>query len=65
LPRGARRITNSSGFGSHAPLKGQQDEVGATTNAELVQQVRDVELYGAFGDIELAGNLLVGEILEE
>ena len=65
MPRGARGKNNPSGFGSHSALKGKQDEVGAAAYAELVQQVRDVELHGAFGDIELAGDLLVREIFEE
>jgi hypothetical protein len=37
--RFARGKNNVSGFGSHAVLKGEQDEVGAATYTELVKQV--------------------------
>jgi hypothetical protein len=48
-----------------AALKGQQDEVGAAADTKLVEQVRDVELDGALGDIEFAGDFLVGKILKQ
>jgi hypothetical protein len=49
----------------HAALEGQEDEVGAAANAEFVEEIGDVELDGALGDIELAGDLFVGEIFKE
>src|SRR2546422_4354213 len=33
--------------------------------SKLAQQVRDVELHGALGDIHFIGDFLVGKILEE
>ena len=52
------------GLGETA-LKGQQDQIGAAADAKFVEQVRDVELDGALGDIEFAGDFLVGKILEK
>src|SRR5262249_15568336 len=49
----------------HSALKGEQNQVSAATHAELVQQVGNMELDGALGNIELAGDFLVGEILEQ
>ena len=40
-----------------AALKGQQDKISAAADAELVEQVRDVELDGALSDIEFAGKV--------
>src|SRR5262249_53581388 len=53
------------GFGGHAALKGQEDKVGAAADAELIEQVGNVELYGALGDVEFSCDFLVGKILEE
>jgi len=52
-------------LGHGAALKGEEDEVGAAADAELVEQIGDVEFDGALGDVELAGDFLVGKILEE
>jgi hypothetical protein len=49
----------------HAALEGQEDEIGAAADAEFVEEIRDVEFDGALGDIELAGDLFVGEIFEK
>ena len=49
----------------HAALEGQEDEVGAAANTEFVQEIGDVELYGAFGDVQFAGDFLVGKIFEQ
>jgi hypothetical protein len=49
----------------HATLEGQKDQVGATANAEFIEQVGNVKLYGALGNIEFAGDFFVGEILEQ
>src|SRR5882762_9417415 len=46
-------------------LKGKKNQVGASPDAELVQQVRNVEFHSAFGNVELAGDFLVRKILEE
>ena len=50
---------------SHATLKGQEDQVGATANAKFIEQVGDVKLYSSLGNIEFAGDFLVGKILEQ
>jgi len=49
----------------HATLKGQKDQVSAAANAEFIEQVGHVKFDGAFGNIEFAGDFLVGEILEK
>ena len=49
----------------HAALESEKDQVGAPANAEFAEQIGDVELHGALGNVELAGNFFVGEILEE
>ena len=38
---------------------------GAAANAKFIEQVGNVKLDGAFGNVELAGDFLVGEILEK
>src|SRR6266850_2755315 len=48
-----------------AALEGKKNQVGAAADAELVEQVRNVEFHGAFGNVELAGDFLVRKILEE
>lgn len=48
-----------------AALKGEKNEVGAAAHAEFTEQVRNVKLHRAFRNVELAGNLLVGKILQE
>ncbi len=48
-----------------AALEGKQNQVGAAADTEFVEQVRNVELYGAFGDVELAGDLFVRKIFEQ
>ena len=54
-----------SGLGSQAALESEKDEVGAAANSEFVEQVGDVKFHGALGDVEFAGDFLVGKILEE
>src|SRR5882724_6064992 len=46
-------------------LECKENQIGAAANAEFVEQVRNVELDGAFGNVELAGDFLVRKILEE
>src|ERR1700739_195637 len=46
-------------------LEGQEDEVGAAAHAEFVEQIGNVKLYGALGDIQLAGDLLVREVFQK
>jgi hypothetical protein len=48
-----------------AALKGKKNEVGTAAHAELAEQVRNVKLHRAFRNIELAGNLFVGKILQQ
>ena len=47
-----------------AALVAEQDQVRAPPHAEFAQQIRDVELHGALGNIEPAGDFLVGEIFQ-
>ena len=55
-------IVDSAALGlGHATLKGQKDQVSAAANAEFIEQVGDVKFDGAFGNIEFAGDFLVGE----
>src|SRR5882724_12879092 len=46
-------------------LESKKNQVGAAADAEFVEQVRNVELDSAFGDVELAGDFLVRKIFEE
>src|SRR5216684_7243335 len=48
-----------------AALKGKKNEVGTAAHAELAEQVGNVKFHGAFGNVELAGNLFVGKIFEQ
>ena len=56
---------SNSGVGGHATLESKEDEVGAAANAEFVEQIRNVELHGTLGNVELAGDFFVGEIFKE
>ena len=60
-----RSAQDGSGFGGHAALESEKNEVRAAAHAEFVEEIGDVELYGAFGDVELAGDFLVREVLEK
>src|SRR5581483_3933460 len=53
------------GLGIHAALEREKDQSRAAADTELIQQIRNVELDGTLGDIELAGDFLVGEIFEQ
>ena len=53
-----------SGLGQPA-LEGEEDKIGAAADAKLIQEIGNMELDGALGDVEPAGNLFVGKILEE
>jgi hypothetical protein len=48
-----------------AALKGKKNEVGTTAHAKLVEQVRNVEFYRAFRNVELVGDFLVGKIFQQ
>jgi hypothetical protein len=48
-----------------AALEGKQNEVGTAAHAEFVEQVRNVKLHGAFRNVELAGDFLVGKIFQQ
>jgi len=49
----------------HAALKSEENQVGAAANAEFAEQIGDVKFYGAFGDVEFAGDFFIGKIFEE
>src|SRR5262249_1642795 len=49
----------------HATLESEQDQVGAAANPEFAEQIRDVELDGALGNVELAGDFLVRKVLQK
>ena len=57
--------TRKNSRGRHAALESQKDQVGAAAHAEFAEEVGDVKLYGALGDVEFAGDFLVGKIFEE
>ena len=46
-------------------LKMHHDQVAAALHAKLSQQVRHMEFDGAFGDIELIRDLLIGEVIQQ
>src|SRR6185437_730248 len=48
-----------------AALIAEQNQVRAAANAEFGEQVRDVELHRALGDVQAVGHFLVCEIFEE
>src|ERR1700693_1163497 len=58
------RIQQRLNLGQTA-LKGKENQVGAAADAGFGEQVRNVKLDGAFGDVERAGDFLVRKILEE
>ena len=58
-------LPQSLGLRHGAALEGEKNEVGAAADTEFIEQVGDVKLNGALGDVELAGDFLVGKILEE
>jgi len=49
----------------HAALEGEKDQIGAAADAEFAEEIRDVKFYGAFGDVEFAGDFFVGKIFEQ
>ncbi len=49
----------------HAALKGEEYQIGAAADSELAEKIGDVKFYGALGNVQLAGDFLVGEILEK
>ena len=46
-------------------LVAEQDQVGPTADAEFCQEIRDVELDGALGNVEAVGDFFVGQVLEQ
>ena len=44
----------------HAALEGEQDQICAAANAEFAEEIGDVKFYGAFGDVEFAGDFFCG-----
>jgi hypothetical protein len=65
-PRGDARPEISrqarKGAGSLHP---QNDQIGAPLHSKFAEQVGDVELHGTLADEELAGNLIVGKVVEK
>ena len=49
----------------HAALEGEKNQVGTAADSEFAEKIGDVKLYRAFGDVEFAGDFLVGKIFEE
>src|SRR5580692_2472694 len=49
----------------HAALEGEKNQVGTAADSEFAEEIGDVKLYGAFGDVEFAGDFFVGKIFEE
>jgi hypothetical protein len=45
----------------HTALEREEDEVGAPADTKFIEQVGNVELYGAFRDVELAGDFLLSD----
>ena len=43
----------------------EQDKIGTAADAEFRQDIGNMELNGAFGDIQLGGNLLVRQVLQQ
>ena len=48
-----------------AALVAEQDQVGPTADAEFCQEIGDVELDGALGNVEAVGDFFVGQVLEQ
>ena len=48
-----------------AALVAEEDQVGPTADAEFCQEIRDVELDGALGNVEAVGDFFVGQVLEQ
>src|SRR5437867_2534965 len=46
-------------------LDEEEDQIGSPLDAVLGEQVRDVELGRSLGHVQLAADLLVGEVLHE
>src|SRR5713101_7468107 len=62
----ARRYkTDYKSDGGAAALEAQQNQIGAAADSEFAEQVGDMELDGALGNVQLAGDFLVGQIQEE
>src|SRR5580698_1018148 len=49
----------------HAALEGEKNQIGAAPDAEFTEEIGDMKFYGAFGDVEFAGDFFVGKILEK
>jgi hypothetical protein len=49
----------------HAALEGEKNQIGATADAEFAEEIGNVKFYGAFGDVEFAGDFFVGKIFEQ
>ena len=61
----SRRDAKKRSRGGHAALEGEKDQIGTAANAEFAEEIGDVEFNGALGNVEFAGDFLVGEIFEE
>src|SRR5207245_9971840 len=62
---GNRRKIRKKSSRRQAALKRKKNEIGAAAHAKLVKQIRNVKLHRALGDVQLAGDFLVGKIFEQ
>jgi hypothetical protein len=49
----------------HTALESEKNQIGAAADAEFAEEIGDMKFYGAFGDVEFAGDLFVGKIFEK
>src|SRR5437879_12058414 len=43
----------------------EENEVGSAPHTKLAEEIGDVELHGAFGDIQSTPDLFVGKVLQQ
>src|ERR1700722_2527429 len=46
-------------------LECKQDQVCAASHTKFAEQIGNVEFHSTFGDVQLAGDLFIGEIFEQ
>ena len=59
ITKKAEWIQKELGVGCHPALEGEEDQICAAADTELVEQVRNVKLHGALRNIELVGDFFV------
>ena len=62
---GGQPVRKDRSEAGRAVLKAEQNQVDASADAELLEKARNVKLYRSFRDVQLIGNLLVGQIIEQ